>query len=555
MEMKMIDVASGGALVNMTPQRARELISTMAANSQQFRPATEPTRRVHGLSSLSVEDKIDKLKGSVDIKKAMCDLGTSMNVMPLSIYKLLNAGPLKETCVIIQLADRSAVHPEGVLEDILVKVNELIFPTDFYHIGMEDEHSTNSSNILLWRPFLSTTQTTIDVRNGILIMEFDGKVVKFNVYEAMNRPNFDPIEELEEWITFEESVHETVAHMKAPHLQKDLGKFLELSPSQTKLLPSILKAPELELKPLLDHLKHAFLDKGNTLLVIISSKLSKIEEENLVHGLRDYKEVIEWTITNIKGLSPLTYMHKIQVVDNAIPKREAQRHLNPPMIKVVNNEVQKLLDAGMIYPIYDSNWVSPVHVVLKITGVTIIENSADSSGTNESREDDVYVPICLVYLQTDVVRTLQCTSHVSEVYGFYRRFIKDFSKIAQLLCNLLQKDKEFEFDQSCRDAFDTLKHKLILAPIVQPPNWNYPIRITYDTCDHSVGVVLGQKIEKEPHVISYASNTVDATQSNYLTTEKEFLAIVFALEKFRSYLLGTKIVVFSDHKRKKKRGL
>ncbi|XP_016704328.1 uncharacterized protein [Gossypium hirsutum] len=422
---------------------------------------------------------------------------------------------------------------------------------------MEDEHLTNSSNTLLRKPFLSTAQTKIDVRNGILITEFDGKLVKFNVYEAMNLLDFDPIEELEEWITFEESVHETVAHMKAPRLRKDPGKFLELSPSQTKLLPSILKAPELELKPFLDHLKYAFLDKGNNLLVIISSKLSKIEEENLVRVLRDYKEVIGWTIANIKGLSPLTYMHKIQVVDNVIPKREAQRHLNPPIIEVVKNEVQKLLDAGMIYPISDSNWVSLVNVVLKRTGVTIIENSAgemvppgifpDSSGTHESREDDVYVPICLVYLQTNVVQTLQCTSHILEVYGFYRRFIKDFSKIAQLLFNLLQKDKEFEFDQSCRDAFDTLKHKLISAPIVQPQTWNYPIGITYDRCDHSVGVVLGQRIEKEPYVISYASKTLDAAQSNYLTTEKEFLAIVFALEKFRSYLLGTKIVVFSDH--------
>ncbi|KAK8322558.1 hypothetical protein V6Z12_A12G175200 [Gossypium hirsutum] len=127
--------------------------------------------------------------GSVGIKKAMCDLGTSINVMPLSIYKLLNAGPLKETGVIIQLADRSVVHPEGVLEDVLVKVNELIFPTDFYIIDMEDDNSANASNILIGRPFLSTAQTKIDVRSGILTMEFDGEVLKFNVYEAMNRPS------------------------------------------------------------------------------------------------------------------------------------------------------------------------------------------------------------------------------------------------------------------------------------------------------------------------------------------------------------------------------
>ncbi|XP_016668658.1 uncharacterized protein [Gossypium hirsutum] len=96
-------------------------------------------------SMFSISCKI----GSVGIKKAMCDLGTSINVMPLSIYKLLNAGPLKETGVIIQLADRSVVHPEGVLEDVLVKISELIFPADFYIIDMEDDNSENSSDILL----------------------------------------------------------------------------------------------------------------------------------------------------------------------------------------------------------------------------------------------------------------------------------------------------------------------------------------------------------------------------------------------------------------------
>ncbi|XP_012461555.1 uncharacterized protein LOC105781577 [Gossypium raimondii] len=101
--------------------------------------------------------------GNVGIKKAMCDLGASINVMPYSIYKLINAGPLKKTGVIIQLADRSVIYPEGLLEDVLVKDNELVFPVDFYIINMEDDNSTNSSDILLGRPFLSTASAKIDV--------------------------------------------------------------------------------------------------------------------------------------------------------------------------------------------------------------------------------------------------------------------------------------------------------------------------------------------------------------------------------------------------------
>ncbi|KAA3473809.1 Retrotransposon gag protein [Gossypium australe] len=94
--------------------------------------------------------------GNVSIKKAMCDLGASINVMHLSIFKLLNTGPLKEIGVIIQLADTPVVYLEELLENVLVKLNELIFPVDFYIVEMEDDNSTNSFDILLGRPFLST---------------------------------------------------------------------------------------------------------------------------------------------------------------------------------------------------------------------------------------------------------------------------------------------------------------------------------------------------------------------------------------------------------------
>ncbi|KAL0322161.1 UNVERIFIED_CONTAM: hypothetical protein Scaly_2512500 [Sesamum calycinum] len=118
--------------------------------------------------------------GNIGIEKAMCDLGASINVMPLSIYKSLNIGPLKETGVVIQLADRSIVYPKGVLEDILVQVNELIFPADFYVLDMTENTSPNSTSILLGRPFLKTSKTKIDVDAGILSMEFDNEVVKVN---------------------------------------------------------------------------------------------------------------------------------------------------------------------------------------------------------------------------------------------------------------------------------------------------------------------------------------------------------------------------------------
>ncbi|KAJ8752204.1 hypothetical protein K2173_003812 [Erythroxylum novogranatense] len=101
--------------------------------------------------------------------------------------------------------------------------------------------------------------------------------------------------------------------------------------------------------------------------------------------------------------------------------------------------------------------------------------------------------------------------------------------------------------EECKIAFDNLKEKLTSTPIIQPPNWHHPFEIMCDASNRAVGAVLGQRIEKHPYVIYYASRTLDSAQCNYTTTEKELLAIVFALEKFRSYLLGTKVIVYSDH--------
>ncbi|XP_042432730.1 uncharacterized protein LOC122019318 [Zingiber officinale] len=131
--------------------------------------------------------------------------------------------------------------------------------------------------------------------------------------------------------------------------------------------------------------------------------------------------------------------------------------------------------------------------------------------------------------------------------GFYRRFIRDFSKIVLPLSQLLQKDVLFDFDQRCREAFDRLKEALTSAPIIRPPDWSLPFELMCDASDYAVGVVLAQRVDGAPHAICYASKTLDSTQVNYTTTEKELLSIVFVLDKFRSYLLCSHVIIFSDH--------
>ncbi|XP_023746713.1 uncharacterized protein LOC111894850 [Lactuca sativa] len=260
--------------------------------------------------------------GNLYVPRAMLDLGASINVLPYSFYKSIGIGTLTKTGVIIQLADRSIVHPKGVLEDVLVQVNELVFHADFYVLDMGDDDHPSSSSILLGRPFLKTARTKIDVYDGTLSMEFDGDVINFNIYEAMRYPsdvhcinfvdiiqpltekcfeltnhdllelvlsrNFDnnSVKEIAENFKLDEELLEIVESMEEKKKMRYENSNVKLPISNTKLLPSVVQAPKLELKTLPDHLKYAYLGEEKTLPVIISNKLSIVEEDELVTLLK-----------------------------------------------------------------------------------------------------------------------------------------------------------------------------------------------------------------------------------------------------------------------------
>jgi hypothetical protein len=132
--------------------------------------------------------------------------------------------------------------------------------------------------------------------------------------------------------------------------------------------------------------------------------------------------------------------------------------------------------------------------------------------------------------------------------GFYRRFIKNFSEITRPLTRLLAKDAPFIFDNEFYKSFQTLKQTLISAPIIQqPPDWMLPFEIMFDASDFAIGVILYQTKDKKHYAISYARKTLTGPQLNYVTTKKELLAVVFAVDKFRFYLVGSKIIIYSYH--------
>ena len=510
----------------------------------------------------------------------------------------------------------------------------------------------------------------------------------------------------EERCQLEPCVQEVLAEFESRPYSKKFGTPLSIPLATNKVLPSIVQAPNLELKALPQHLKYAFLGEKDTLPVIVSSSLTKQQEEKLLDVLKRHKTAIGWTLADIKGISPTLCVHRILLHDGAKPTREGQRRLHPPMMKVVKDEIIKLRDCGVIYPISDSDWISPVQVVPKKSGITVVANDKNELVPQRlvtgyrmcidyrklnatTRKDHMPLPFmdqmlerlaghqyycfldgysgynqimihpddqekttftcpfgtyayrrmpfglcnapgtfqrcmysifsdyiesiievfmddfsvygknfdsCLENLELilkrcvetnlvlnwekchfmvnqgivlghvvsakgievdkakiDIMQHLPSPTCVREVRsflghaGFYRRFIKNFSMEAKALSNLLQKDVPFVWTKECEAAFQKLKALLVSAPIMAPPDWSLPFEIMCDASDYAVGAVLGQRKEKKPCAIYYASRTLNDAQLNYTTTEKELLAVIFALEKFRSYLLNSKVVVFSDH--------
>ena len=131
--------------------------------------------------------------------------------------------------------------------------------------------------------------------------------------------------------------------------------------------------------------------------------------------------------------------------------------------------------------------------------------------------------------------------------GFYRRFIRDFSKIVRPLCRLLEKDAKFNFDESYQYSFGEIKSRLVEDPIMAKPDWNKEFEIICNASDYAMGAVLGKKNDKVFRAINYSRKTFNEARENYSTTEKEMLAMVFVCEKFRPYILGSYVIIHIDH--------
>ncbi|XLU49898.1 hypothetical protein S245_044712, partial [Arachis hypogaea] len=278
------------------------------------------------------------------------------------------------------LADKSIITVTGITKDLLVNIKGSVFPIDFHILEMPPSESERTSSILLERPFLRTSKFKLDVYSGTYSFEIDRRVISFSLDEAMRHP---PENHSIFWCDLIDNVVAEVhcTNMDEKIEESSVGNSHEGEenitprPNQPEVqIPS--QEPEMELKPLPPHLKYSYLDEAHKFPVIVARELTPPQEEKLLDVLRRNKRAIGWSLADLVGISPQVCEHRIFLEEGARPVRQPQRRLNPTILEVVKNEVTWLLEANIIYPISDSEWISPVHVVPKKSGVTTIKNES-----------------------------------------------------------------------------------------------------------------------------------------------------------------------------------
>ncbi|GJX24255.1 reverse transcriptase domain-containing protein [Tanacetum coccineum] len=362
----------------------------------------------------------------IEVCHALADLGASINLMPLSIWKKLSLPELTPTRMTLELADRSITYPKGLAEDVFVKVRKFHFPTDFVVVDFEADPRVP---LILGRSFLRTGRALIDVYGEEITLRVDSEAVTFNLdqttrYSSTNDKSVNRIDIIDaiceeytpellgfpnssggnptpssEPFTSEFILEEIEAYLKDDSISPEIDhaicnpeediclieKLLNNDPFQlppmdlkqsevTEAKSSIEEPPELELKDLSSHLEYAFLEENDKLPVIIAKGLKNDEKDALLKVLKSHKRAIAWKITDIKGIDPRFCTHKILMEDDYKPTVQSQRRVDLKIHEVIKKEVLKLLEVGMIYPISDSPWVSPVHCVPKKGGITVVAN-------------------------------------------------------------------------------------------------------------------------------------------------------------------------------------
>ncbi|GJR24601.1 reverse transcriptase domain-containing protein [Tanacetum coccineum] len=362
---------------------------------------------------------------------ALADLGASINLMPLSVWKKLSLPELTPTCMTLELADRSITQPIGIAKDVYLKVGKFKFSADFVVVDFDADPRVP---LILGRSFLKTGRALIDVYEGELTLRVGKEVVTFNLdqtsryssnYDDMTANRIDVIEMACEEYSQEVLGFSDVIASGNPtpyydpiiftsfltltpfgdndFLLEEVDAFLALEYDPTSLeiddsyydlegdilllesfltktdKSSIDEPPEVELKDLPPHLEYAFLEGNDKLPIIFAKDLSVKEKAALIKVLKSHKRAITWKLSDIKGINPEFYTLKILMEEDYKLAVHHQRRVNQKIHDVIKKEVEKLLDAGLIYRIYDSPWEECIVLGHKISknGIEVDKSKVD----------------------------------------------------------------------------------------------------------------------------------------------------------------------------------
>ncbi|RVW70648.1 Retrovirus-related Pol polyprotein from transposon 297 [Vitis vinifera] len=497
--------------------------------------------------------------------------------------KQLGLGELKPTTITLSLADRSVKIPRGVIEDVLVQVDNFYYPVDF--IVLDTDPTVKEANlvpIILGRPFLATSNAIINCRNGLMQLTFGNMTLDLNIF-YMSKKQTTPEEEEgpEELCIIDTLVEEHCNQNIQDKLNESLGDFEEGLSEPSNVLATLQSWRKVEeILPLFNKEEEAAAEKE-------IPKLNLNHQENcLMEVLKRCKKAIGWQISDLKGISPLVCTHHIYMEEETKPIRQLQRRLNSHLQEVVRAEVLKLLQAGIIYPILIALVLErvsghPFYCFLDgYSGYFQIEiDVVDQEKTTFTCPFGTYAyrrmpfglcnapatfQICMLSIFSDMVeRIMEVFMDDITVYG--GTFEECLINLEAVIHRCIEKDLVLNWEKChfmvrqgivlghiiSENGIEVDKAKVELIVKLPSPTTVKGVR---QFLGHAgfyrrfiKGAVLGQRKDGKPYVIYYASKTLNEAQRNYTTTEKELLAVVFALDKFRAYLVGSFIIVFTDH--------
>nr|GFB47799.1 hypothetical protein [Tanacetum cinerariifolium] len=331
---------------------------TVQVEVQVDKPAEEPSVKLRLPTLNDMKMVLELADRTISKPMALADLGANINLMPLSIWKKFKLPTLNDTKMVLELADRTISKPTGVAENVFVKVG---------------------------RPFLSTAHALIDIYEREIILRHDDQslTLKCGDKPSISYDNFQSLNKVDLIDATSNAfiaIHDEpiLSNIDATYydpegdiliLEALLNNDPEPPSNQKDYFPSVRKdlkvvepknqssddiPPEVELKELPPHLEYAFLGDNDKWPVIITKDLNVNEKTALINVLKSRKKAIAWKLTDIKGIDPEFCSHKILLEEDFSPKVQSQRRVNPKIHDVIKKEVEKLLNARLIYPISDS---------------------------------------------------------------------------------------------------------------------------------------------------------------------------------------------------------